>query len=266
MGIVNVTPDSFSDGGRFFDPAAAIAQGLQLAAEGADLLDIGGESTRPHAAPVEVEEELRRVLPVLEGLAGQTRVPLSIDTRKARVAREALAAGAQILNDISGLAGDPEMLAVAQESGAAVCLMHMQGTPQTMQDAPHYSDVVREVHDYLRGRRDALLTAGIAAERIALDPGIGFGKTLEHNLALLATAGELHALGCPVLVGPSRKAFLGSLLGDPQADRTLGTIATTLALAQQGVQIVRVHDVADVRRALLVFEASGGLGRLNPMS
>lgn len=262
MGIVNVTPDSFSDGGRFFDSAAAVEQGLRLAAEGADLLDIGGESTRPHATPVAVEEELRRVLPVVETLCQRTRVPVSIDTSKARVAREALAAGAQIINDITGLTGDPEMLTVAQVSGAAVCLMHMQGTPTTMQAHPHYGDVVAEVRSYLAQRRDALVAAGISAERIALDPGIGFGKTATHNLALLASAGELHALGCPILVGPSRKAFIGQILNDPKADRTAGTIATTLSLALQGVQIVRVHDVAAVHQALLVFEATGGLRSL----
>jgi dihydropteroate synthase len=259
MGIVNVTPDSFSDGGRFLDAGAAVAHALALAAEGADLLDIGGESTRPYAEPVAGEEELQRVLPVMERLAWQLEVPLSIDTSKAAVARAAIDAGAEIINDVTGLEGDADMVRVASESGAGVCVMHMQGTPQTMQDYPMYTDVVAEVREYLLGRRDALVAAGIAADRICLDPGIGFGKTHEHNLELMAHCREFVSLGCPVLVGHSRKGFLAKLIGDKEADRTHATVGAALSLAVQGVQIVRVHDVRPVREALAVFEATGGL-------
>lgn len=259
MGIVNVTPDSFSDGGRFLDPAAAIEHGLRLADEGADLLDVGGQSTRPGTPPVDADEELRRVMPVVTALCGRPGVPVSIDTSKAVVAREALAAGAEAINDVTALTGDPQMLALAVESGCGVCAMHMRGTPQTMQQAPHYDDVVEEVFAYLAQRRDALTAAGIEPARIALDPGIGFGKTTEHNLALLRHAGRLHALGCTVLVGHSRKRFLGELIGDPEADRTAATLGAALALARQGVQVLRVHDPAAVRHALLAFDAAGGL-------
>ena len=259
MGIINVTPDSFSDGGRFYDRGAAVEQGLRLAAEGAELLDVGGESTRPYAAPVDADEEIRRVIPVLTALFEQTAVPLSIDTSKAAVAREAISAGAQIINDVSGLAADPDMLPLAVESGAGVCVMHMQGTPRTMQENPTYDDVVDDVLAYLARRRDALAAAGVALERIALDPGIGFGKTPAHNTTLLSSAWRFHGLGCPVLVGHSRKSFIGAVLRDAQADRTAGTIGVALSLARQGIQILRVHDVAPVRQALLLFEASGGL-------
>ncbi|MEN6450740.1 MAG: dihydropteroate synthase, partial [Thermoguttaceae bacterium] len=284
MGIVNVTPDSFSDGGRFLDADAAIEHGLRLVAAGADLLDIGGESTRPGSDSVDVQEELRRVMPVLGALCQQAGVPVSIDTTKALVARHALHAGAEIINDITALEGDPAMLPLAVESGCGVCLMHMRGTPKTMQNEPVYADVVAEVADYLRGRRDALLAAGIAQSRIALDPGIGFAKTTAHNLELLANAWRLHALGCPVLVGHSRKHFLATPHVAPTADasarqagqdapeavraatlplapgdRTAGTIGVALSLARQGVQVIRVHDVAAVRQALFFFQATGGL-------
>lgn len=259
MGIVNVTPDSFSDGGRFFGVEAAVMQGLQLAADGADLLDIGGESTRPYAEPVTATEELRRVLPVVEQLTRQTQVPISIDTSKAAVAWTAIDLGADIINDVTGLAGDPLMIEVAADTRAGVCVMHMQGTPQTMQDNPMYGDVVAEVRDYLRGRRDALEKAGIARERICLDPGVGFGKTHAHNIELMANCHAFHELGCPILVGHSRKGFLGKLLDDKETDRTNATVGAALALAVQGVQIIRVHDVRPVREALLAFEASGGL-------
>lgn len=259
MGIVNVTPDSFSDGGRFFDPAAAVDQALKSVADGADILDIGGESTRPYSNPVAEDEELRRVLPVIEALCGRIDVPISIDTSKARVAVEALAAGAQIINDVTGFTGDPAMLPLAVQSQAGVCAMHMRGTPQTMQDDPRYEDVVDEVGQYLRRRRDALLAAGIDRSRICLDPGIGFGKTHQHNLALLAGCGRYHELGCPLLVGHSRKGFIGHVLGDKRCDRTAGTIGAALALVRRGVQIVRVHDVLPVKQALLLFEAAGGL-------
>jgi dihydropteroate synthase len=260
MGIVNVTPDSFSDGGQFLDTDAAIAHALQLVADGADLIDIGGESTRPYPEPVGADEELRRVLPVVERLTGEAAVPISIDTSKAAVARAAVDAGAEIINDVTGLAGDPEMVRAALETGAGVCVMHMQGTPQTMQDNPTYGDVVAEVRDYLRERREALESAGFVRERICLDPGIGFGKTHEHNIALMGHCFELHALGCPVLVGHSRKGFLAKLIGDKQADRTSATVGSALSLAVQGVQIVRVHDVRPVREALVAFEATRGFG------
>lgn len=258
MGIVNVTPDSFSDGGRFFDAEAAVAHGIELAEHGADLLDIGGESTRPYAQSVPADEELRRVAPVIERLAREVAIPLSIDTSKAVVAREAIDAGAAIINDITGLA-DPAMIETAAETGAGVCVMHMRGTPRSMQDAPAYGDVVAEVGAFLRQRRDALVSQGIALDCIALDPGIGFGKTAEHNLELLRHAAELHALGCPVLVGHSRKQFIGQTLADPRADRLAGTIGAALALARSGVQILRVHDVEPVAHALALFAAAGGL-------
>ena len=260
MAIVNVTPDSFSDGGHFFDPARAVEHALRLVAEGADLLDIGGESTRPYSTPVDAEEERRRVLPVLTALARQTTVPLSIDTSKASVARAALDAGAEIINDVTGLEGDPGMLRLAVESRVGVCAMHMQGTPQTMQDAPHYDDVVAEIGRYLQLRRDALTAAGLDMPRICLDPGIGFGKTHAHNLTLLAACGRYHALGCPLLVGHSRKGFIAKVLGDAALDRTFGNVGVSLALALRGVQVLRVHDVAATRQALALFEASGGFG------
>lgn len=259
MGVVNVTPDSFSDGGSFFDPTRAIAHGLRLIEEGADLLDIGGESTRPYATPVSIDEELRRVMPVIEGLSQRTTAILSIDTSKAAVAAEALDAGAEIINDITGLLGDPGMVPLAVASKAGVCAMHMQGTPQTMQDSPRYDDVVRDIFAWLAARRDVLLAAGIESSRLCLDPGIGFGKTHQHNLDLVAGCGEFHALGAPLLVGASRKGFIGKVLRDKSADRAAGTIGVTLTLARHGVQIVRVHDVAAVRQALLLFEATGGI-------
>jgi len=221
MGIINVTPDSFSDGGQFLDKCAALAHALQLVADGADLLDIGGESTRPYSEAVGADEELRRVLPVIEKLVAQVHIPLSIDTGKSVVARAAIEAGAEIINDVTGLVGDPAMVELAVETGVGVCAMHMQGTPQTMQDNPTYTDVVAEVRDYLRDRRDAVVAAGIQREQICLDPGIGFGKTHEHNITLMRHCREFHALGCPPLVGHSRKGFLGNLIGDKEADRML---------------------------------------------
>jgi dihydropteroate synthase len=259
MGIVNVTPDSFSDGGRFFEIDAAVVHALQLVADGADLLDIGGESTRPYSESVVAEEELRRVMPVIERLAGRVPVPISIDTNKAAVAHAAMERGAEIINDVTGLEGDPQMVQVAVDASAGICAMHMQGTPQTMQDNPTYTDVVAEVRQYLRQRRDALVTAGVARERICLDPGIGFGKTHAHNITLMANCHQFHELGCPLLVGHSRKGFLAKLIGDKEADRTNATVGAALALAAQGVQIIRVHDVRAVREALLAFEATGGL-------
>lgn len=259
MGIVNVTPDSFSDGGQFLDPRIAVDHALQLIADGADILDIGGESTRPYAEPVSADEELRRVLPVIEALAAEVAVPLSIDTSKAVVAQAALEAGAEIINDVTGLTGDPAMLAVAAKSAAGVCAMHMQGTPRTMQDNPRYENVVGEISDYLAARRQALVAAGIAPERICLDPGIGFGKTHQHNLTLMANCWRFHELGCPLLVGHSRKSFLAKLIGDSERNRTSATVGSALALARQGVQVIRVHDVRPVREALLAFAAMGGI-------
>ncbi len=259
MGIVNVTPDSFSDGGKFLAPDKAIEHALQLVSEGADLLDIGGESTRPYSEPVAESEELERVIPVVQHLAASVDVPISIDTSKAAVAEAALDAGAEIINDVTGLTGDARMLALAVESQAAVCAMHMQGTPQTMQDAPHYEDVVAEIHAYLAERLAALLRGNIVPERICLDPGIGFGKTHQHNLTLMANCWQFHELGCPLLVGHSRKGFLAKVLGDSELDRTHATTGAALALASQGVQILRIHDVRPVREALLAFEASGGI-------
>ncbi len=261
MGILNVTPDSFSDGGKFADPKAAVEHGLQLAAAGADILDVGGESTRPGSDPVTVREEIDRVVPVLTALLPHLLVPLSIDTSKAAVAREAIAAGAEIINDVTALQGDAEMVELARQSQAGLCVMHMRGTPRTMQDDPMYDDVVGEVFEFLRGRRDALLAAGIEQDRIALDPGIGFGKTHEHNLTLLKNCHRFHALGCPLLVGHSRKGFIGKVLGDKTVEPTAGTIGVAIALANQGVQILRVHDLAAVRQALALYQASGGLCR-----
>lgn len=255
MGIVNVTPDSFSDGGRFLESDAAVRQAIGLIDAGADLLDIGGESTRPYAEPVAAQEELDRVLPVVEQLAAQTDTPISIDTSKAAVAQAAVDAGAEIINDVTGLEGDPAMLRVAVATNAGVCAMHMQGAPQTMQNAPQYEDVVIDIHRYLGQRRDALLAAGIQPARICLDPGIGFGKTHLHNLTLMAHAERFHDLGCPLLVGHSRKGFLGKLLDDPQADRAAATAGAAMSLAAQGVQVIRVHDVRPVHDALLAFLA-----------
>ena len=253
MGIVNVTPDSFSDGGRFLDPKAALAHAEWLTAEGADILDIGGESTRPGAMPVSVQEELDRVMPVVEQIAKRLNVPISVDTSKAALARAALAAGAEIINDVTALSGDEQMLDVLRESGAAVCAVHMQGTPQTMQQNPHYENVVEDVLGFLRQTRDRLISAGIPQSRICLDPGIGFGKTVDHNLALLSSAWRFHELGCPILIGHSRKGFIGHLLGDTKRDRTSATIGLSCALAAQGIQILRVHDVGPIREALQLF-------------
>ncbi len=259
MGILNVTPDSFSDGGQFQDASHAVDRARVMADQGADLLDIGGESTRPYSDPIDEREELQRVLPVLQRLEGQLDIPISIDTSKANVAREAVAAGAEIINDVTGLEGDPGMLDVALGTGAGVCVMHMRGTPQTMQEDPHYDDVTREIGIYLKQRRDALVAAGLPMEKIALDPGIGFGKTHEHNLTLLSRCHEFHACGCPLLVGHSRKEFIAKVSGRKEGSRLGGTIGVTLALALRGVQVIRVHDVQEVREALDLFIASGGL-------
>jgi dihydropteroate synthase len=257
MGIVNVTPDSFSDGGAHAGPADAIAHGQRLAAEGADILDIGGESTRPGSEPTPAEEELRRVIPVIEGLAGKVEARISIDTRKAAVMRAAAAAGADIINDVSALAHDPASLATAAELGLPVILMHARGDPKTMQAAPAYDDVQLDVFDYLEDRIDAAVRAGLSREKLIVDPGIGFGKTLEHNLALMSGLALLHALGVPLLVGASRKRMIGELSGIAAArERVHGSVGAALAAVGQGAQIVRVHDVAATRQALAVFSAA----------
>ena len=254
MGIVNVTPDSFSDGGSFLDPADAVAHGLRLAGEGADVLDVGGESTRPGSDPVPAEEELRRVLPVVRELAA-AGVPVSIDTMKAEVAEAALAAGAGFLNDVTALRHDPRMAAVAADAAVPVCLMHMLGEPKTMQDAPTYRDVVAEVREFLARRADAAAAAGIDPARICLDPGIGFGKTVEHNLALLAHLERICELGFPVLVGVSRKRFLGAISGGAEHERGPAGLAAGLAAVRHGAWMLRVHDVAPTRQALLLESA-----------
>lgn len=253
MAIVNVTPDSFSDGGKFLSSDRAVEQALQLVADGADILDIGGESTRPYADPVSAAEEIDRVLPVIEKLAAETKVPISIDTSKANVAAAAIAAGAEIINDVTGLEGDPEMVGVAVQTKAGVCAMHMQGTPRTMQDDPQYDDVVGDVLSWMRQRKQRLLKAGIAAEKICLDPGIGFGKTFSHNVELLQRADEFLSLDAPILIGHSRKGFLGTLIGDPAVERDSGTLAITLMMASKGIHVVRVHEIAATRRALDVW-------------
>ena len=249
MGILNVTPDSFSDGGRFLSPDAAVKRALIMEKEGADIIDVGGESARPGADPVPVEEELRRVLPVLERLRGKLRIPISIDTTKAEVAEAALRAGASIVNDISALRFDPAMASVVAEFGAGLVLMHMLGTPKTMQQAPHYEDVVREVREFLAERALYAQSQGIPREAIAVDPGIGFGKTVEHNLELLRRLPELVELGFPVLVGPSRKSFIGAILGLGVEERLEGTLAACAVAVVRGADILRVHDVREVRRA-----------------
>lgn len=253
MGIVNVTPDSFSDGGSWVDADRAVEHALSLVEQGAGILDIGGESTRPGADPVSVDEELRRVLPVVEKLASRTDVPISIDTTKAEVARQTLAAGAKIVNDISGLTFDPDMPSVCAEQHAAVICMHIQGTPQTMQANPSYENVVRDVMKFLDQRMEVLLSAGIPRERIVLDPGIGFGKTAMHNLELLSNISKLRSLGRPLLIGHSRKRFLKAILGRTVEERSSGTLGVSIALAAQGADILRVHDVAAVRDALLAW-------------
>jgi dihydropteroate synthase len=264
MGIVNVTPDSFSDGGRFLEPDAAVAHGLALAAQGADALDVGGESTRPGAAPVPADEELARVVPVVERLAAAMNVPVSIDTTKAAVARAALAAGAAVVNDVSAGRHEPEILDVTAEAGAGYVVMHMQGEPRTMQVDPRYDDVVVEVSDFLVERIDAARAAGIAPGAIAADPGVGFGKTVEHNLQLLAGLRALaERVQVPVMVGTSRKTFIGRLLARvtgaredlPVDQREEGTLATVVWAVERGASIVRVHEVLPAVRAVRLLDA-----------
>jgi dihydropteroate synthase len=254
MGVVNVTPDSFSDGGLYLDPEAAIAHGRELAAAGADILDVGGESTRPGAEPVPGAEELARVVPVIGGLSALD-CEISVDTSKAVVATAALDAGATIVNDVTALRGDPEMAALCAGRGCTVVLMHMLGEPRTMQAAPRYEDVVAEVKAFLAERLEAAVAAGIDEGRVWLDPGIGFGKTAAHNLELLRRLGELHELGRPLVVGTSRKSFIGRLDGSPASDRLGGTIASSVIAAAEGAEVLRVHDVAEMGQALAMATA-----------
>ncbi|MBU2361001.1 MAG: dihydropteroate synthase [Alphaproteobacteria bacterium] len=259
MGILNVTPDSFSDGGQFDSPAAAIAQALAMQAQGADIIDVGGESTRPGAETVPDAAEVARTAPIIAALRAQSDVAISIDTRKAAVAEAAVAAGATLINDVSALRWDAGMAQVVADSGQPVCLMHSVGDPATMQQDPRYDDVLLDVYDHLKGRIAAAVAAGIALDRIVVDPGIGFGKTLDHNLALLRRLSLFHSLGCPVLLGASRKRFIGTLTDRAiAADRGAGSLAVTLAGIAQGVQIHRVHDTNDTKAACAMALAMNG--------
>lgn len=258
MGILNVTPDSFSDGGEVTDVDAAVKKGLRLIEQGADILDIGGESTRPGADPVSLDEELRRVVPVVQQLAQQTDIPISIDTTKAEVARQTINAGAVIINDISGLTFDPDMIPLAAQTGAGVICMHIQGTPQTMQENPEYENVITDLKHWFQQRLQELLQAGIQPQSIVLDPGIGFGKTAEHNLQILSHIRDFQALGYPVLIGHSRKRFLSKLLGRTVEERLAGTVGVSIALASQAVEILRLHDVEANRDAISAWKAVTG--------
>ena len=257
VGIVNVTPDSFSDGGRYMEPNAAVARALELEREGASYIDVGGESTRPGAEPVSAAEELRRVMPVIEGLrATGLRAAISIDTSKVAVARAAIAAGASLVNDVTAFRAEPELASLVAELEVDCCLMHMRGDPRTMQREVHYDDVVAEVLEFLEQRVGHALAAGIARERITIDPGIGFGKSVEHNLELLSRLEEITALGLPVLIGTSRKSFLGVVTGKPSDDRLPGTIATCVMAFERGASMFRVHDVGPVADALAIAAAT----------
>jgi dihydropteroate synthase len=262
MGILNVTPDSFSDGGLFLDPGAAQTQGRLMAGAGADIIDVGGESTRPGALLVRDEDEIARTAPVISALRdGGISARISVDTRKADVAQAALQAGADLLNDVSALTFDEQMAGVAAASGSPICLMHAQGTPQDMQISPQYDDVLLDVYDFLESRIAVAVTAGIARDRIIVDPGIGFGKTLAHNLALIRGLSLFHALGCPLLLGVSRKKFIGTIGGEDQpARRGPGSVAVALAGVAQGCQILRVHDVWETQQALILWQSVMGGG------
>lgn len=251
MGVLNTTPDSFSDGGRFYEPERALDQAYRMVEDGADFIDIGGESSRPGAQPISLEEELRRVLPVIEKLAASINIPISIDTTKSEVASRALAAGARIVNDISALRMDPEMARTVTEVEATLVLMHMKGEPRTMQENPHYEDVISEVHGFLSASIIAAQKAGIRKDRILIDPGIGFGKRLEDNLKILGRLGEFSNLG-PILIGPSRKSFIGMLLGVSVAERTFGTAAAVAVAALNGADVIRVHDVREMLHVVTV--------------
>jgi dihydropteroate synthase len=265
MGVVNVTPDSFADGGLFFDQDAAVRQALALVAAGADLLDIGGESTRPFSDPTSLEEELRRVLPVIERVRAQSPVPISIDTYKSRVAQAALDTGANIINDISALRFDPDMVHLAREAAVPVILMHMQGTPRNMQSNPHYDDLIGELRTFFQERLEFALANGLSRELLVLDPGIGFGKTFQHNMEILNNLDAFLDLGCPLLIGPSRKAFLGHLLGGrPPAERDIGTLAALAVAVRRGARLVRVHNVDYTKQFLTVLSAIDQAGRHTP--
>jgi dihydropteroate synthase len=257
MGILNTTPDSFSDGGRHFSAQAALRQAEVMIAAGADIIDIGGESTRPYAEPVSTEEELRRVIPVIQEIRKNHGTPISVDTTKAIVAREALAAGADIINDISALRKDQEMLALVKTTTVPVVIMHMQGTPDTMQIRPHYDNVIEEILDFFRERISWLETNGVDISRLIIDPGIGFGKSREHNLTILKHLDRFSEFGLPVLLGHSRKRFLGDITGMDATDRDLPTAIVSALTANRGVAIIRVHDVASTRQALLIVDAIG---------
>ncbi len=255
MGVLNVTPDSFSDGGLYFDRQLAIERALQMVEEGADIIDIGGESTRPFSEPTPLEEELRRVIPVIEAVAPKISIPISIDTYKAKVAFEALQAGASIVNDISGFRFDPEMVKIVAESGAGLIVMHIKGTPKTMQLDPHYDDVMDEIKSYLKESIEKAESEGVHPESIVVDPGIGFGKKLHHNLEIFRRLNELEELGKPILVGPSRKSFIGEILGLPVSERLYGTLGAVAYCALKGVHIVRVHDVKAARQVVDIIDA-----------
>ncbi len=254
MGVVNVTPDSFSDGGWFLDPAVAVEHACRLATEGADIIDIGGMSSRPGAEEVTVKEELQRVLPVVEEVAERLEVPVSVDTCHSEVAEAVLESGARMINDITAL-GDPAMAELVAETGAGLVLMHMQGNPRSMQCDPHYEDVLTDIGRFLAERAERARDAGVSAEAICLDPGIGFGKTLEHNLEILRRLGELAELGYPLLIGTSRKSFIGKVLGVPVEERLVGSLASLVVARLAGASLFRVHDVAETRQALALTEA-----------
>jgi dihydropteroate synthase len=263
MGVLNVTPDSFSDGGLFFQREKAIEQGLAMARDGADIIDIGGESTRPYSKSVASEEELERVIPVIEGLAGEIEIPISIDTCKAEVARQALKAGASIINDISALRFDPGMASVAAEAGVPLILMHMKGTPNNMQDKPYYHNLIPEISAFLRAAMDRAEKEGVREDMIIVDPGIGFGKTFDHNIDIIRNLHRLHPLGRPIMLGVSRKAFLGHILGKEPLDRDTGSMAAVTAGILNGAHIVRVHNTKMAVETAKVADAIGraGIGR-----
>ena len=263
MGILNITPDSFSDGGQFNAPDAALAQAQRMRAEGADIIDVGGESTRPGAAEVDARDEIGRTAPVIAAIRAQSNVPISIDTRKAPVAQAAIAAGATLVNDVAAFTFDPELGRVTADAKMPVCLMHAQGNPQTMQDAPRYDNVLLDVYDFLADRIAAAVAAGIPRNQIIVDPGIGFGKTVAHNLTLLRGIAIFHSLGCPILLGASRKRFIGVIGGGKAAtDRVSGSVAVALHAARQGVQFLRVHDIFATKQALDLEWAIGGVAEI----
>ena len=255
MGVLNVTPDSFSDGGRFLEKDRAVEQGIRMAEAGADIIDVGGESTRPFSEPVSADEEMNRVIPVIESLSREINIPISIDTYKSVVAREALSAGASIINDITALRGDPEMAGLASRQGVPVILMHMKGTPSDMQKNPTYDDLMGEIISFLMESARMAISHGIKKDMIIVDPGIGFGKTFDHNLQIIKELGQLKGTGYPVLIGPSRKAFIGEITGRPPSERDVGTISAIVAGILNGADIVRVHNVEMAKDAVAVADA-----------